>query len=200
MRSWVRSIIVTVAMALGAGLAVAVPVQAAQEDPLVASARQLVQDGAVGLHSIGAGDLRWNQATKFTMDDLTYVSAPAPKFEGDISNVTVFFAEDGSLAHYVEIFIASADTAPTDMGVWQDGAAVAPVPAAVTYSSSWWDRFKACLNEYAGLSGTTVAMIAAACAFFCAGTAGIGCVVCASAAGSVGSGTMGHCAAVADAG
>ncbi|MEV3939334.1 hypothetical protein AB0K52_25560 [Glycomyces sp. NPDC049804] len=200
MHTWVRSIIVAVVMAVGAVLALTAPAEAAQEDPLVASARQLVQDGTLVLHSNAAGDLRWDQATTHTMDGLTYVHAPAAKFEGDISSLTVFFTEDESHAHYVEIFIASADTAPTDMGVWQDGTAVDPAPDAVLYSSSWWDRFKACLSEYAGLSGTAMATIAAACMFFCAGTAGIGCIVCASATGSVGSGTMGHCAAVADAG
>lgn len=55
-----------------------------------------------------------------------------------------------------------------------------------------WSTFNRCLST-AGISQAVIMAITIACSAVCVGTAGLGCLACITAAGLVGSGTIGYC-------
>lgn len=144
--------------------------------------------------------------------DIKVVTVPVTDGDNynEISNISVYFNDNGEIEHYSELYVSKSDegtfevellldgevethevtseefTTAEDYQASQDDDSAGIQPAGVD-----WDAFLKCM----GITGVAASVISSACGLACALTAGTACVACAAGVLGFNSGSISGCLA-----
>lgn len=119
------------------------------------------------------------------------------------SGVSVYFDNNSKIISVGEIVLTEVTEDSGTVQFWQDGVKTTdrliteprPVVSGTTAQAAGfnWGTFNDCLAS-AGIASWAITAIGIACGAACAVTAGIGCIVCATATAGIAGTTIGNCA------
>ncbi len=172
-----------------------------------ANLEALITTAAVENIKTGSGEILAPEQAFASKTDQGYVILRIP-FEAkpnllEESGYSVFFDTSGKVVASGEIVLNQITEYSGRITMWQDGAKLVdtvvedpnrpqqlePGQAQTSFS---WNRLNSCLAN-AGIAAWAITAIGVACGAACAATAGIGCIICATAVSGIAGGTIGTC-------